>query len=149
MRISGVLEYDSSQNVPYYIGIPELEIHSQGSTLEEAYEMIIDAMGLLLDEYTKGKVTKNDLKVISTSAVSFDIVTDKIKEVSGFAIHRLRTFNDLTQENVIEKMGKTSRRSLTAYEYGASEAGLSKFQEILGAIGYDVKITFVPKDKAS
>jgi predicted RNase H-like HicB family nuclease len=147
MRISGILEYNSSDKIPYYIGIPELEIHSQGSTLEEAYEMIKDAMGLLLDEYTKGKVTKKDLQVISTSAVTFDIVTDKIKEVSGFAIHRLRTFSDLSQENVIAKMGKTSRRSLTAYEYGTSEAGLSKFQEILGAIGYDVKISFVPKDK--
>lgn len=147
MRISGILEYDSSEKVPYYIGIPELEIHSQGSTLEEAYEMIKDAFGLLLDEYTKGKVTKDDLKIVSINAVSFDIVTDKIKEVSGFAIHRLRAFSDLSQENIIKKMGKTSRRSLTAYEYGTSEAGLSKFQEILGAIGYDVKISFVPKDK--
>ncbi len=109
--------------------------------------MIKDACGLLLEDYTKGKITKNDLKVISISAVAFDIVTDKIKEVSGFAIHRVRTFIELSQENVIEKMGKTSRYSLTAYEYGSSEAGLSKFQEIHGAIGYDVKISFVPKDK--
>ncbi|BBH52693.1 helix-turn-helix domain-containing protein [Fluviispira sanaruensis] len=94
-----------------------------------------------------GNEPKKDLTVIPTSVVSFDIATDKIKEVSGFAIHRLRTFSDLSQENVIERMGKTSRRSLTAYEYGTSEAGLSKFQEILGAMDYDIKLTFVPKSK--
>ena len=82
---------------------------------------------MLLEDYTKGKITKNDLKVISTSTVTFDILTDKIKELSGFAIHRLRTFSNLSQENIIEKMGKTSRCSLTAYENGSSEAGLSKF----------------------
>jgi predicted RNase H-like HicB family nuclease len=147
MKISGILECDSSEKIPYYVGIPELEIHSQGATLEESYEMIKDAFGLLLKEHTNGNVTKNDLKIISTSAVTFDIVTDKIKEVSSFAIHRLKTFSDFSQKSIVKKMGKTSRRSLTAYEYGKSEAGLSKFQEILSAIGYDIKISFIPKDK--
>ena len=45
MRISGILEYDLSEKVPYYIRIPELEIHSQGSTLVETFEMIKEAFG--------------------------------------------------------------------------------------------------------
>jgi predicted RNase H-like HicB family nuclease len=145
MRISGIIEYNSNDKVPYYIGIPELEIHSQGKTQEEAYKMILDAFGLLIEEHTNGKVTKKDLAIISKDNLTFDVVTEKIKEVSAFVIHRLRTFSDLSQEEVISKMGKTSRNSLTAYEYAKSEAGLTKFQEILSAIGYDLKMSFIPK----
>jgi len=145
VRISGVIEFNSKEKVPYYIGIPELEIHSQGKNLEDAYKMILDAFGLLLEEHTNGKITKDDLSIISNNGSTFDIVTDKIKEVSAFVIHRLRSFSELSQEEVISKMGKTSRNSLTAYEYAKSEAGLTKFQEILSAIGYDIKFSFVPK----
>jgi predicted RNase H-like HicB family nuclease len=145
MRISGIIEYNSKEKIPYYIGIPELEIHSQGKTLQDAYKMILDAFALLIKEHTNGQVTKKDLKILAKSNSSFDIVTDKIKEVSAFVIHRLRTFSDLSQEEVVAKMGKTSRNSLTAYEYAKSEAGLTKFQEILSAIGYDIKMSFVPK----
>lgn len=146
MRISGILEYHSKDKIPYYIGIPELEIHSQGKTQEEAYNMILDAFGLLIEEHTKGKVTKKNLAIIAKGNLTFDIVTEKIKEVSAFVIHRLRTFRDLSQEEVVSKMGKTSRNSLTAYEYAKSEAGLTKFQEILSALGYDLKMSFIPKN---
>ena len=148
MRISGIIEYNSNEKIPYYIGIPELEIHSQGKTIEEAYKMILDAFGILLEEHTGGKVSKKDLSIVSNNGSSFDIATDKIKEVSAFVIHRLRAFSDLSQEEVISKMGKTSRNSLTAYEYAKSEAGLTKFQEILSAIGYDIKFSFIPKNHA-
>ena len=47
----------------------------------------------------------------------------------------------------VEGISQTSRRSLTAYENSKSGAGLSKFQEIFRAIGYDIKIYFIPKDK--
>lgn len=146
MRISGSVEYNSKESIPYFIQINDLEVYSQGKTLKEAYDMILDVFGMLISEYTKGKCTKEDLTLQSKDGLTFDIVTSKIKEVSAFVIHRLRMFADLSQDDVVKNMGKTSRNSLASYEYAKSEAGLSKFQEILNAMGYDIKLSFVPKD---
>jgi predicted RNase H-like HicB family nuclease len=144
MRIGGIIEHDKNSSVPYYISIPELEIHSQGRTLKEAHKMILDAFGELLSEHTKGKATKKDIEIIPYGKTQFDVVIKKkVKEVTAFIIHRLRAFSDMTQADVVKKMGKSSRRSITVYENASSDATLAKFQEIILAIGYDLKLSFV------
>jgi predicted RNase H-like HicB family nuclease len=58
----------------WVVEIPELQVYTQGKSIKNALEMARDAVGILLEDHTKGRVTEQDVKVAPTGAVMFEIL---------------------------------------------------------------------------
>lgn len=113
--------------------------------MEEAREMARDAVGLMLEDHTDGKVTEKDVKVIQGEFGSFEIETSATKALTTLILKQVRSEKKLSQAALAELIGSSSRNAIGQYEEGKSEPGLAKLQEILGAMGYEFKLSLVPK----
>ncbi len=142
MRIDGKMHQEQDG---WVVEVPILGIFTQGDSMEEAREMARDAVGLMLEDHTDGKVTEKDVKVIQGEFGSFEIETSATKALTTLILKQVRSEKKLSQAALAELIGSSSRNAIGQYEEGKSEPGLAKLQEILGAMGYEFKLSLVPK----
>jgi predicted RNase H-like HicB family nuclease/DNA-binding XRE family transcriptional regulator len=142
MRIDGKMHQEKDG---WIVEVPILGVFTQGDSIEEAREMARDAVGLMLEDHTDGKVTEKDVKVIQGEAGTFELETAATKALTTLILRQVRSNKKLSQAELAALMGVSSRNAIGQYEEGRSEPGLAKLQEILGAMGYEFKLTLVPK----
>ena len=142
MRIDGKMHQEKDG---WVVEVPILGVFTQGDSVEEAREMARDAVGLMLEDHTDGKVTEKDVKAIQGEAGAFELETAATKALTTLILRQVRSNKKLSQAELAALMGASSRNAIGQYEEGKSEPGLAKLQEILGAMGYEFKLSLVPK----
>lgn len=142
MRIDGKMHQEKDG---WVVEVPILGVFTQGDSVEEAREMARDAVGLMLEDHTDGKVTEKDVKAIQGEAGAFELETAATKALTTLILRQVRSNKKLSQVELAALMGASSRNAIGQYEEGKSEPGLAKLQEILGAMGYEFKLSLVPK----
>jgi predicted RNase H-like HicB family nuclease len=143
MRISGILTKHTEKGKTYFLAeIAELMVVTDGETREEAVTMAQDAVGLLLEDHTDERISAKDVSVY-LEGNCFDISCKDTKALISLLIKQIRGKSEMTLKNVTEKMGQTYVNSVKQYETGNVEASFSKFQDLIFAMGYDLKISLV------
>lgn len=145
MRLQGIIKKEFDKGTAYYlVQVPDLLITTDGATESEAYEMARDAVGLLLEDHTKGKVTQENVSIIpNESEAGFDVYCTDTKALVSLVLKQLRGKADMTLMNVSGRIGQNSANAVKQYETGNSEASFAKFQDLVQAMGYDIRISLV------
>ena len=142
MRIDGNIRQEKDG---WVVEVPILGVFTQGDSMEDALEMARDAAGLMLEEHTGGKVTEKNVKAIQGETGAFELETSATKALTTLILRQVRSMKKISQAELAALLGASSRNAVGQYEEGKSEPGLGKLQEILGAMGYELKLSLVPK----
>ncbi|MFQ6104056.1 MAG: helix-turn-helix domain-containing protein [Candidatus Glassbacteria bacterium] len=114
------------------IEVPILSVVTQGRTKKEAYEMIADAIELL--------VNKEEFKVevFPRKGELFEIGSSDLATLSAFLLRRQRMKRGLTLAEVAKRMGAKSHNTYARYEQGKSIPTIEKFSQLLSALSPDI-----------
>ena len=146
MRVEGFIEKISDKDGTYFVAeIPSLIVVTDGETATEAYRMAQDAVGLMLEAHTDGKVNKDNIKIIPLDGNKFDVICCDTKALVSLLLKQMRGKAEMALIEVANKSGSKYPNAVRQYETGQSEAGFAKFQELADAMGYDFKITLMEK----
>ena len=140
MIFEGYIKKDSKSKY-WAIGIEALDIHTQGTSEKNAYEMLRDAISSLAE-------VENE-KLSKFSAVSFmkceakgrfNVSFDHLEEMLGFILNRMRFESNLSLSELSKKLGKKSRTVVQRYMAGKSIPTIDSFAKLTGAMGYQIKM---------
>ena len=128
MKFEGKLIKEKSEKY-WGVSFPEIGVFTQGKTKKEAYEMIKEAIELVVDFDEDFKV---DIEPIDST--SFFIIPNHIGPILALILKQKRIETGLTIKDVTAKLGQTSPNSYGRYETGKNIPTLKKFDELLTAI---------------
>lgn len=119
-----------------------LQIDTQGLSRKDGLAMMIDAIRVLLE--------KPDYHIETTLAGGEDFVMTfkDPKPVLALMVQRTRQAAGLTLADVTTALGAKSRNSVRTYETGKIDPSFTKLQELLAAMGYEVRLEIMQKAKA-
>jgi predicted RNase H-like HicB family nuclease len=146
MRVEGFLEKVTDKDGAYFIvEVPSLLVTTDGESIEDAYRMAQDAVGLMLEAHTDGKINKENVKIVPLENNKFDVICSDTKALVSLLLKQMRGKAEMALIEVANKSGSKYPNAVRQYETGQSEAGFAKFQELADAMGYDFKITLMEK----
>ena len=113
------------------IEVPILGVATQGRSKKEAFEMICDAIEVLInkDGFT--------VKVYPGKDDYFEIGSNNPGILNAFMLRRLRLKNKLTLKEVAKRMGAKSHNAYARYEQGKSIPTIEKLSMLISAINPD------------
>ena len=109
--------------------IPFLELMTQGRTKKELLLMVEDLFVTLAGK--KGF----EVNVKCTKDGIIEIGSNDNKVMVGLLLKRKRQLNNLTIQQVAERMGSTSKNAYARYEQGKTLPSIDKLQDLLNATG--------------
>ncbi len=121
--------------------LPAFCVYTQGKTRKEAFEMLADAVSTLWPEF-KFELTWRDESKTEVLLAPADVL-----EGIGLVLKQNRLNSSLTLKEIANAMGSNYGSSVICYEDGTRQPSVSKFDELLAAIGKRLVITI--EDKAS
>ena len=113
------------------IEVPILGIVTQGYTKKEAYEMILDAIGSLVNK--KGF----KVEVFPGKDHYFEVGSPDLATLIAFLLRRQRMKRGLTLMEVSQRLGAKSLNTYARYEQGKSIPTLEKFSQLMAALSLD------------
>jgi hypothetical protein len=116
------------------IEVPLLNVSTQGQTKEEAYEMIADAIEMLVN--VRGFL----VKVVRRSGSNFEITSTDPAQLIALLLKRQRQAQRLSLKDVADRLGMRSRNAYARYEQARSVPTLPKLEELLEAVNPDAEI---------
>lgn len=125
MRIAGKV-FKSGKY--WAIEVPMLGVVTQGRTKREAYEMIADAIEMLID--------RDDIQidVYPGRGEYFEISSPNLPALVAFMLKRKRINQGFTLAEVARRMGSKSPNSYARYEQGKSVPTIDKLNSLLRAV---------------
>ena len=109
--------------------IPFLELMTQGRTKKELLLMVEDLFITLADK------TGFEVYVKCSRDGILEIGSNDNKVMVGLLLKRKRHLNNLTVQEVAERLGSTSKNAYARYEQGKTLPSITKLQELLKATG--------------
>jgi hypothetical protein len=138
MRLSGhVFKVDKY----WAIEVPILGVVTQGHTKKEAYDMITDAIELLVNK--KGF----KVEVFPGRGQYFEVSSPDLATLIAFLLRRQRMKQGLTLVDVAKRLGAKSHNSYARYEQGKSIPTIEKFGQLLSAVSPDNDFVLVESQK--
>ena len=128
MKFEGKLSKEKGEKY-WGISFPEIGVFTQGKTKKEAYEMIKEAIELIVDFDDDFKV---DVEPIDS--ISFFIIPNHVGPILALILKQKRIEMGLTIKDVTMRLGQTSPNAYGRYENGKNIPTLKKFDELLTAI---------------
>ena len=128
MKFEGKLVKEKGEKY-WGVSFPEIGVFTQGKTKREAYEMIKEAIELIVDFDDDFKV---DIEPIDST--SFFIIPNHIGPILALILKQKRIETGLTIKDVTMRLGQTSPNAYGRYETGKNIPTLKKFDELLTAI---------------
>ena len=113
------------------IEVPILEVFTQGRTRKEAFEMIADAIEMLVDK----KGFKVD--VYPGKSGYFEVGARDQVTLIAFLLRQQRVNHGLTLVEVARRLGARSHNSYARYEQGRSTPTVAKLTQLLKAVSGD------------
>lgn len=105
--------------------MPILSVVTQGRTKKEAYEMIADAIEVLVNK------PGFEVRVSPGKGEYFEVGASDEAALTAFLIRRERTKPGLTLAEVAQRLGSRSLNTYTRYEQGRSVPTVPKLSELL------------------
>lgn len=110
------------------IEVPMLGVVTQGRTKREAYEMIADAIEMLIDQ------DEIKIDVYPGRGEYFEISSTNVPALVAFMLKRKRMKQGLTLAEVAKRMGSKSLNSYARYEQGKSVPTIDKLNSLLKVV---------------
>jgi len=123
------------KNKKYWlIEVPSLEVMTQGTTKEEAIEMIRDAILELIYSYFKAaSVKKIKLTVNVYKRNVIGVTASDSKIIMALSLIRQREKSGSTVREAAQRLGSTSPNSYAQYEKGKTRISLDHYEKLLQA----------------
>lgn len=139
MKLKGRVWKDERQ---WLIEIPAFDGMTQGHSRKDALRM--------MESYVRDALEMPDFVVavdyLGGEEVSLT-VTDP-KPLVALMISRTRTASGFTMQEISDRMGKKGRNAVRQYETGKHDPSITKLQELAEAMGFDLQIDLVPRQKS-
>lgn len=119
----------------WLIEVPALDILTQGTTQKEALLMIKDATESLINN------DNVEIAIHQNKKGEFTISCNQNKYLIALMLKRIRRANSVTIQEIINKLGLSSKNSYAQYEQAKSEPTLSKISQFLEAINPSLQIS--------
>ena len=113
----------------WLIEAPALDVMTQGRTKKEAYEMLADAVELLVND--------PDFKVkvhVASKGQDVTLSANDPDQLIALMLRRQREKYGLTLQELAERLGSKSPNTFARYEQGKARPTLSKLLELIEAI---------------
>jgi len=118
----------------WLIEVPALDLMTQGETKKEALFMIQDAIEELID----AKDVKVDLQVEKNG--EFSVGCNEARFLIALMLKRLRRAHNVIIQEVVDRLGVSSKNSYAQYEQAKSEPTTSKISQFLEAINPSLRV---------
>lgn len=132
MNIPGSVTFDDATNL-YAVAIPLLGLWTQGEILDDGLFMAEDGLKMLHPDI------KFTLSWASRDDGTF-IVTSPDKRVIPIILKEARLTSKKSLMEVAKELGYSNQNSVYAYETGAREPSVSKFQQLLAVYGVAIEM---------
>lgn len=124
----------------WLIECPALQAMTQGHTKKEALEMLIDWVRSILE--------KDDFPLeITSKGEDVMLKVQDPKPILALMVERNRNAQGLTLREIADRLGVKGRAGVKQYETGKHDPGFTKAQELFEALGYEMQIELIPKNK--
>ena len=110
------------------IEVPILSVVTQGHTKKEAFEMIADAIEVLVNK------PSFEVRVFPGKGEYFEVGASDEAALTAFLLRRERTKSGLTLAEVAQRLGARSLNTYARYEQGRSVPTVPKLSELLSAL---------------
>jgi len=110
------------------IEVPILGVVTQGRTRKEAFEMIADAIEVLVNK--KGF----RVEVFPGDGEYFEVGSPNVAALTALLLRRQRVKRGLTLSDVTKRMGARSLNSYARYEQGRSVPSIKRLSQLLAAV---------------
>lgn len=127
MRFEGRVWKDKGSKY-WLIEVSLLDVMTQGTSKEDAYRMIADAIELLIDQ----KGLRVDVRPISGS--EFTIGANKENALIALMLKRQREAHRLTLMEIARRLHSKSPNAYARYEQGKSVPTVEKLNQLMKAI---------------
>jgi predicted RNase H-like HicB family nuclease len=127
MRLEGKVWKDTGSKY-WLIEVPLLDVMTQGTSKEDAYKMIADAIEVLIDR----KGFKIDVRPGKSS--EFTLGANQENVLVALMLRRLRESHNLTLMEVARRLRSKSPNAYARYEQGKSVPTLDKLNQLMKAI---------------
>ena len=130
-------------NERYLAIVNILDLREIGKTKKEMFEKLANNIKNSLEEISE---EKTDFFINDLGNSKFELVVNDLKIFNSFLFKSLRKRAKESQEKTASN-SKMIRGSYKLYEEGKREPSLSKFNELINALGYDWELTLKRKVK--
>jgi len=110
------------------IEVPILSVVTQGHTKKEAFDMIADAIEVLVNK------PGFEIRVFPGKGEYFEIGASDEAALTAFLLRHKRIKSGLTLAEVARRLGSTSLNAYARYEQGRSVPTVPKLSELLSAL---------------
>ena len=110
------------------IEVPILSVVTQGHTKKEAFEMIADAIEVLVNK------PGFEARVFPGKGEYFEVGASDEAALTAFLLRRERTKSGLTLAEVAQRLGARSLNTYARYEQGRSVPTVPKLSQLLSAL---------------
>ncbi|MBI1748540.1 MAG: helix-turn-helix transcriptional regulator [Acidobacteria bacterium] len=128
LAIEGLIHKPKGKEKYWAVGVPLLEIYSQGTSKKNALQMIWSAIEEAVGQ--KGFRVKVELTGKDTFAVS----AKDFGTLLSFMLRQKRVSKKLTLRDAAKRLESASPNAYSRYERGESGASLEKLAELMGAV---------------
>ncbi len=125
--------------------IPLLDLREVGKSKEELFNKLAERLKNTLIELSK-EGEAGDIQITEMSDTEFEIKFSNTKLICALIIKNLRRIEKITQEKVSKK-ARMVRTSYKQYEEATREPSVSKFNDLIEALGYEWTLTLKRKPK--
>jgi predicted RNase H-like HicB family nuclease len=112
--------------------VPVLHVYTQGRTKREAFEMVADAIEMLVDR------EGFQVDVHPGDAGYFEVGSDDEAGLVALLLRQQRIGSGLTLVEVARRLEARSHNAYARYEQGHCVPTIEKLAELLGALGSDI-----------
>lgn len=128
LAIEGLIRKPMGKEKYWGVGVPLLEIYSQGTSQRNALAMIRSAIEEAVDQ--KGFRVEVELMGKDTFAVS----AEDFGTLLAFMLRQKRVSKNLTFRDAADRLGSKSPNAYSRYERGEADASLEKLAKLMGAV---------------
>ncbi len=142
MKLTGTYAESSER----WLGtIQLLDLREVGKSKEELFNKLVARLNLTLLELSS-EGDAGDIQICELNSSEFEVNFSNIKPICALIIKSLRQIEKTTQEKVSSK-ARMVRTSYKQYEEATREPSVSKFNELIEALGYEWTLTLKRKHK--
>lgn len=116
----------------WLVEVPYLNIMTQGMTKEDALNMIMDAVKLLMEDAFEGKTF--ELSVNYYGKGLFGLHCSEDKYLLAFALKRQRELNRVSIREAARRLGSKSPTAYSRYEQALVKPTFQKYEQLLQAV---------------
>jgi hypothetical protein len=128
LAIEGQLKKPRGKEKYWGVGIPLIEIYSQGKSKKDALSKIQEAVEYAIDQ--KGF----KVNVQETGANTFAMTASDFNVLMAFMLKQMRMSKALSFREIAQRLGSDSPNAYRRYEQGESGASLQKLAELMGTV---------------